>query len=45
MNEEQLLKLIKDQEWAIKYHSDKLTEAQGLMTLYTETLEKISPSE
>ena len=41
MNEVQLQKLIKDQEWLIKYHSEKLIEAQGLMALYTETLAKL----
>ena len=45
MNEEQLQKLIKDQEWAINYHSDKLTEAQGLMELYQQTLSKLPVNE
>tara|TARA_R110002153_G_scaffold4216_3_gene20258 strand:+ start:71 stop:208 length:138 start_codon:yes stop_codon:yes gene_type:complete len=45
MNEVQLQKLIKDQEWAINYHSDKLIEAQGLMALYTETLAKLIVNE
>ena len=45
MNEEQLVKLINDQKWAVEYHTAKLTEASGLLQLYTETLAKLIPNE
>ena len=45
MNEEQLVKLIADQQWAIDYHTGKLSEASALLELYTQTLAKLSGNE
>lgn len=45
MNKEQLNKLIADQDWAINYHSGKLTEAQCLIELYQKELAKLPVDE